>query len=74
MSEWHRFVIRFFARRPIIPTAHTLRLHCCCCFVPQIQDAAVFDSARLNRDTWSDAGVQSLLRGHFTVWQQDIGR
>lgn len=34
-----------------------------------IQDVAEFASQRLNRDTWKDSQVQSLIKSSFVFWQ-----
>jgi thioredoxin-related protein len=37
-----------------------------------IQDVAEFSCQVLNRDTWSDEGVKSIVRAHFKLWQVSI--
>lgn len=34
-----------------------------------IQTITEFDCQRLNRDTWSDAGLRSIISEHFVLWQ-----
>ena len=34
-----------------------------------IQDRTEFNCHRLNRDTWTDAGVQVTVRESFKLWQ-----
>jgi Thioredoxin-like len=39
-----------------------------------IQDHAVFESHRLNRDVWADETVYALLSQDFAFWQRDSSR
>lgn len=34
-----------------------------------IQEEAEFECQMMNRDTWSDEGVKSIVRSHFILWQ-----
>jgi len=34
-----------------------------------IQEVSIFDCQRMNRDTWSDAGVKAVVGSNFVLWQ-----
>jgi hypothetical protein len=34
-----------------------------------IQEKAEFDCQKMNRDTWSDLAVKSVVRAYFVLWQ-----